>query len=36
MIVLNVQQSNTPAVTAYLRLGNRITCEFIEGLAVRR
>jgi ribosomal protein S18 acetylase RimI-like enzyme len=36
MIVLNVQQSNAAAVAAYLRLGYRITCEFIEGLAVRR
>jgi ribosomal protein S18 acetylase RimI-like enzyme len=36
MIVLNVQQSNKAAVATYLRLGYHITCEFIEGLAVRR
>jgi ribosomal protein S18 acetylase RimI-like enzyme len=35
MVVLNVQQSNTAAVSAYKRLGYQITCEFIEGLAVR-
>jgi ribosomal protein S18 acetylase RimI-like enzyme len=35
-IVLNVNQSNLPALTAYRQLGFRTYCAFLEGPAVQR